>query len=65
MKVLEIIKEYLEKHGYDGLYRDNECACHKDDLMPCDGMWGDCKPGYMRHDETGEYDFLIGIANND
>jgi len=46
--VREIIKEYLIKHGYDGLYetKHNECACEVDDLIPCDGECADCAPGY-------------------
>ena len=37
MNLKEIVKEYLEKNEYDGLFNgDVECACSLDDLMPCD-----------------------------
>ncbi len=34
MTVHEIILEYLEEHGFDGLCTD-ECGCLLDDLAPC------------------------------
>ena len=34
MTVHEIILEYLEEHGFDGLCT-NECGCSIDDLAPC------------------------------
>lgn len=43
--VKEIVKEYLEKNGYDGLSRDC-CGCDFDDLMDCDNPEYDCKAGY-------------------
>ena len=50
MTVKEIIKEYLEKNGYDGLCREG-CGCGLEDFMPC-GMFAlentvvGCKPAY-------------------
>ena len=50
MTVKEIVKEYLEKNGYDGLCGEN-CGCGLDDFMPC-GMFANdstvigCKPAY-------------------
>lgn len=43
MDVTEIIKVYLQKHGYDGLCNpDLECGCGVDDLQPCyEPPWGD------------------------
>ena len=49
MTVIDIICEYLEKHGYDGLYQPGECACLIGDLLVCNGSGygvGQCKPGY-------------------
>lgn len=56
----EIIEEYLEENGFDGLYVPGECACLKDDLFPCSETPVDCKPGYRKEDPTGEWDYLIG-----
>jgi len=59
MTVKEIVADWLEKHGYDGLAH-NECGCALDDLMPCDGAnnIGDCVPAIkVRCDpETCPYD---------
>jgi len=41
-----IVRTYLEKHCYDGLYNDSECACRLDDFMPCDGECSDCSAGH-------------------
>ena len=59
MDVLEIIEEYLEVHGYDGLYEPGECACKSGDLAPCGNIGHSCQPGYLI-DKKGEYDFYIG-----
>ena len=34
MTVHEIVLEYLEEHGFDGLCTD-DCGCSVDDLAPC------------------------------
>ena len=34
--VLEVVKEYLATHGYDGLCTEG-CGCSVDDLAPCGG----------------------------
>ena len=42
----EIIKEYLIKNGFDGLYAD-DCGCFIDDLMPCSSEYClECEPGH-------------------
>ncbi len=43
--VRQIVKEYLIKNGYDGLYDEN-CGCPVDDLAPCDTCIYDCRPGH-------------------
>jgi hypothetical protein len=50
----EIIKEYLEKNGFDGLYID-DCGCDKSNLMPCesDGCMH-CEAGYKHPCLCGE-----------
>lgn len=51
MTVKEIIKDWLEKHGYDGLYTD-KCGCSRSFLFPClqEGVIS-CKPGYWHEDK--------------
>jgi len=47
MNVYEIIKDYLIKNGYDGLFcADYDCACLILDLQPCCEDMSRCKPGY-------------------
>ena len=45
MNVREIVKKYLKKNGYDGLYCE-ACGCYLSDLMPCENNSSDCEPGY-------------------
>jgi hypothetical protein len=51
MDVKEIVKEYLEKNGFDGLCCE-ECGCGIDDLFACEGCVVDghetskCVPAY-------------------
>jgi len=45
MTVFEIVKQYLEEHGYDGLCSDF-CGCELDDLAPCGNMADDCYAAY-------------------
>jgi len=62
MTVKEIVKEYLAKNGYDGLYGD-ECGsgCQIDDLIPCGEYcnYSDCKPGYAVYDSKNFPDVRI------
>jgi hypothetical protein len=46
MTTLDIIKQYLEANGYDGLAGE-ECGCFIDDLVPCGfGIPVYCRAGY-------------------
>jgi len=59
--VKEIVEQYLEANGYDGLWLD-DCGCRLGDLFPC-GMEGtdDCRPGYLRRRRIdGEDVWMIG-----
>jgi hypothetical protein len=57
--VREIVKEWLEQHGYEGLYSDHwECGCTPEDLMPCGEASEDCVAGY-KWPGDGEVDFFI------
>lgn len=47
MDVKQILKEWLTKNGYDGLYYAGECACSVDDLWPCGEDLSECEPGYL------------------
>ena len=60
--VQEIVSDYLEANGYDGLYDpDGECGCTLGDFMLCLDP-KDCVPAYRQecskceHDEGGPYD---------
>ena len=45
----EIIQQYLEKKGYDGLCNPYaECGCDKDNLFLCDSDFQDCQCAYKR-----------------
>lgn len=56
--VLEMVKQHLEAHGYDGLYSPHaDCACERDNLAPCEEIGNDCEAGYRVegcHEDCGE-----------
>lgn len=55
MRIADIVNEYLQKHGYDGLYStDDDCGCELADLFPCTGMTPECEPGYKQPCDCGE-----------
>lgn len=58
--VQEIVLDYLEANGFDGLYTEGECACDKSNLAPClgDSMW--CLAGYKGPCDCGDHDYHIG-----
>ena len=63
MTVHEIIKQYLETHGYDGLFCAGECSCRGDDMCPCSENPLDCEPGYLRRalpEEESIGEWVIG-----
>jgi len=55
MTVKEIVTEYLEVNGYDGLYSDCGCICRISCLMPrrCEDC-SKCKPGYLHIEREGD-----------
>ena len=62
MNVKQIVKEYLEKNDFDGLYCEN-CGCLIEgqfhtagvcDLIPCDGLCDQCEPGFKHVVEKGD-----------
>jgi len=52
MTVLDIVRDYLTEHGYDGLCNDG-CACEISDLAPCDSTCNDCEPGMKEPCDCG------------
>jgi hypothetical protein len=48
MDIKNIIKNYLEDNGYDGLFFPGECACTINDLMPCENFCNECEAGVFR-----------------
>jgi len=52
MTVHEIVKEYLETNGFDGLCND-ECGCSKNDLFPCDDACLGCIAAYAAPSPDG------------
>lgn len=64
--VRKIVREWLEEHGYDGLFCE-DCGCKNDDLIPCDMPSHHCRPGQFQeitkemYDEG--YDFCIGAKD--
>ena len=57
--VRKILESYLKENGFDGLVYPGECACKIGDLQPCESGILECEPGYLQHDPTGEFDFII------
>ena len=54
MKVKEILAEWLENHGYDGLYdHHKECCCSIDDLMPCEDCPDQCVADHQEQEGDG------------
>ena len=66
--VIEIVKGYLEAHGYDGLFNpDGECACVLSDLAPADCITEECEPGYFAPcpADCGDHDWHIVPAKQE
>ena len=64
MTVREIVKKYLQKNGFDGLYNELlECGCDLNDLMCCPEDCFDCKAGYkviITKKNQEEYEGKVG-----
>ncbi len=54
MTVNDIVREYLTRHGYDGLVQPGICGCVMDDLFPCGNLNELCEPGYKGPCSCGE-----------
>jgi len=62
MNVKTIVKQYLEKNGFDGLYRD-DCGCLFHELMPCDCDISECQPGYKNTHSVSRCWIICGEKN--
>jgi hypothetical protein len=62
--VKEIVKQFLELNGFDGLFNeDAPCACKLDELITCDDYCSDCEAGYLvpcEEEWEGEFNYCIG-----
>lgn len=48
LTVKDIVADWLQTHGFGGLYDGNECGCSIDDgLFVCDECPDQCHPGYL------------------
>ena len=60
MNVQEILRSWLTKHGYDGLFNgDGHCACLRVNLMPCCSYCAGCEPGYLAPCDCGDHNWHI------
>jgi hypothetical protein len=58
MTCIDIIRQYLRDHGYDGLAGE-DCGCAIDDLAPCDEGCNHCNPAFAfraKDLKDGEYE---------
>ncbi len=64
MDIQDIVQEWLEKNGYDGLCNpDIECGCRTCDLMPCDMLdHRKCVAGYVEMQDDGKWLVFPGKA---
>jgi hypothetical protein len=53
--VKDILEEWLQANGYNGLYQDDGCACTLDDFMPCEEPSKDCIAGKITIDNDGMF----------
>lgn len=61
MNVKDIVENYLQDNGYDGLCNtEQECGCRIDDLFACDSCPDKCQPGHIRLNEDGEDIMALG-----
>ena len=58
--VIDMVCEYLERNGFDGLFNMNgDCACELPDICPCGEIGGQCTAGYRAPCDCGDHDFHI------
>lgn len=77
MNVEEIVKQYLEQNGFDGLYKEDfrgevKCCCEASDpfsscssfYFPCSEYFMDCEPGYKTSQSQDDFE-IRGTKNGD
>ena len=65
MNVYDMIREYLERNGYNGLVSDDgECGCVLDDLAPCDEM-NNCWAAYRWPGDEESPFYMKTVKNPD
>ena len=65
MNVYDMIREYLEKNGYDGLVSDDsECGCVLADLAPCDEV-NNCWAAYKWPGDEESAFYMKTVKNPD
>lgn len=47
MTVVDIVDEWLNFNGYDGLCNEGGCGCRLDDLAPCKEMIKNCEAAFL------------------
>ena len=64
LNIKEMVRRFLVKEGFEGLFNeDGECACKLDELITCDGDLPiiDCEAGYIVPCEEGsDFNYCIG-----
>ncbi len=63
MSIDQMVKYWLEIHGFDGLVRPGKCACRKKALFPCGRPRPECRQGILsdegnRPDGTTEWGMI-------
>jgi len=59
MEIREIVKDYLEEHGYDGLFQPGVCGCIINDLMPCCEPGTDCEAGHRCDCPSEDSEYMV------
>ncbi len=66
MDLRTLTADWLETHGYDGLWDDGypgeSCGCFRLDLMPCDRPSQLCQPGYAQVVEGPDGESCDGVG---
>jgi hypothetical protein len=61
MRVIDMITQYLNEHGYDGLFNArDDCACKTGEIEPCGSVNTEqCRAGYCAPCDCGDHDYHI------
>lgn len=57
---IEILKDYLEANGYDGIALPySDCGCKLCDLQPCGEDFSQCVPAYEGQAKDGHWEMFV------